>query len=517
MSDHVTPAQQAAREMAARIEFRIFARLMHYELSGGEWSEKTFHIEISDFLDRAFKGQLRTGYINIPPRSGKTYLLCLWIAWCFGRYPNSKFIYITYGAELAEESAILVKRILATPLYRRIFPKTTIDPLVNAREKFHTKQGGAMLARGIGGSLTGYGGGVFQPGDEYMFSGALIFDDLHKIEEARSDIMKAVVKSFFHGTFNTRRNDLRCPIIGIGQRVAPDDIFGLLNPEDGSESLTGEKYEVLAIPMLDEEGNSIWPEKFSTEWCHAYRKAQPWTWATQYMQKPYNIQGAFFDVTMMPKINVRPPGPALRCRGWDLAARELKKGRTEPDFTANLMLAYFPSTKQYVIEDANQFRSTPEKVRANMRAVAARDGFEPRIRIPQDPGQAGVSQAQDLVAMLPGHNVKVSRPTGDKVARAEPVAAQLNVGLIGCMEGCYELVKGQLLPFPGAPHDDLVDALSEAYAELAIPDEDELARIRAVADIGKLKEFEFLPGGERARHQESIIRPAGFDEGEEVI
>lgn len=46
--------------------------------------------------------------------------------------------------------------------------------------------GGMMYAVGSGGTITGYGAGKHRPG----FGGAILIDDPHKADEARSDVMR---------------------------------------------------------------------------------------------------------------------------------------------------------------------------------------------------------------------------------------------------------------------------------------------------------------------------------------
>jgi predicted phage terminase large subunit-like protein len=494
-----TPAEIRNAEIAAaRKYFRIFAKVMHEELFPGiRWQETPLHTRIFAFLDKAFTKPGFRGCINIPPRAGKTHLICMWVAFCYGQAPDANFIYGSSTATLAETSAILVRKIMSTEVYKRVFPKTRLDEKINAKDKFNTTANGGLLARGVEGQVTGFGAGITQEADAYRFGGALIADDLHKVAEARSESAKNGVRTFVTETFNTRVNDPRTPKIYIGQRVAPDDIFGLLSPGDGQMSLTGEAYEVLKITPLDENRVSIWEAKWPTEWCHMTEKAQAWLWATQYLQEPFNMSGSVFQVDMMPVLHGRPPGPSRRVRAWDLAASELKQGKTAPDYTAKCLVAYYPSIKMYLIEDAVMYRNLPHIVRQDIRNTAARDGFDVKISLPQDAGQAGKDQIMSMMLDLPGHKVVVTKPRQDKGTRAEPFAAQLNVGLVGVLAPFENVVKGQLRAFPDGSHDDLVDALSDAYAELAIPDEDELNRMRAVAAYEAAARFNFGPGGER--------------------
>lgn len=503
--------------LAAREMFRVFARIMHEHLFPGvPWDEQPLHEEIFDFLERAYTEPGFAGIINIAPRSGKTQLVCMWIAWCFGKQPDSEFIYTTFANDLAETSAVLVRQIITTELYMKVFPGTRIDRNVNAREKFHTTRRGKMLARGIDGTITGYGAGRYVMGSKYVFKGCAIADDLHKPGEAASDTQLNSVKRFYTDVFSNRINDRsRTPIIVIGQRVGMKDITGLLMGEDGNKSISARKFQKLKVKSLV-NGKSAWEARWPTEQLLLEQEVNPWTFATQSQQEPYNERGVVFKCDMMPIIDVRPAGPRVACRSWDLAARKLKQGRTEPDYTAKALLVYYPQARCYVIEEAAIYRDTPEVVKADIKATAHRDGYDMLIWIPQDPAQAGVAQVLDLTAMLTGYKVHSGKATGDKRTKADPFAAQFNVGLVSCMAHCADLVKSQLQPFPDGAHDDLVDALSDAYALLAIPDEDEQARRAAVANIRRLAEYSFADGLQRERVDGADVPTPGYmpDEGE---
>jgi hypothetical protein len=89
------------------------------------------------------------------------------------------------------------------------------------------------------------------------------------------------------------------------------------------------------------------------------------------------------------------------------------------------------------------------------------------VSLPQDPGQAGKVQASDLVAMLAGYVVHAEPETGDKVTRAEPVAAQAAAGNVRLVKGDWnEAFLDELGNFPSGSHKDQVDALSGAFGRL---------------------------------------------------
>lgn len=60
-----------------------------------------------------------------------------------------------------------------------------------------------------------------------------------------------------------------------------------------------------------------------------------------------------------------------------------------------------------------------------------------------------------------------SPETGDKYTRAEPFAAQVNVGNVLMLRGSWnEPLMDEMRMFPNGTHDDQIDALSRAFSHL---------------------------------------------------
>lgn len=162
------------------------------------------------------------------------------------------------------------------------------------------------------------------------------------------------------------------------------------------------------------------------------------------------------------------PSQARRVRRWDFAASEAKPGR-DPDWTVGARWAR-ASDGRYYVEDVVRFRGRPLEVEQRVLQTAALDGRGVAIRLPQDPGAAGVQVAETYVRLLAGYDVKAERETGDKVTRAKPASAQAERGLV-------KLVRGAWVPawlaeheaFPEGDHDDQVDTTSGAVAALGLP------------------------------------------------
>src|SRR5690349_13001190 len=58
-------------------------------------------ITIARELTLAARMQNPSLIINVPPGHGKSVMLSMWVAWTMSKYPNSQFLYISYGKVLA--------------------------------------------------------------------------------------------------------------------------------------------------------------------------------------------------------------------------------------------------------------------------------------------------------------------------------------------------------------------------------------------------------------------------------
>jgi predicted phage terminase large subunit-like protein len=192
-------------------------------------------------------------------------------------------------------------------------------------------------------------------------------------------------------------------------------------------------------------------------------------WYSQYQGRPRPPEGAMFRPGKMPVFDTMPPGAKVleQARGWDLAS---SAGRG--DWTVGLKLARLWGDARYqdmyAITDLQRIRGTPDEVRHLVRTVAAADGHMVKQWFPEDPGQAGKDQAHSYMQMLSGYRIEAIRQTGDKATRADTAAAQANIGRIGILRAPWNAALiDELSAFPSGQHDDIVDALSLVFNQMA--------------------------------------------------
>lgn len=166
------------------------------------------------------------------------------------------------------------------------------------------------------------------------------------------------------------------------------------------------------------------------------------------------------------------PAEAKKVRAWDLAATKRKetskqkeRKSSDPDWTAGALLSVHNGI--YYIEHIERFREEARKVEQIVKNIALHDGNVVKVRIPQDPGQAGKAQAKAYISALAGFDVVTYPVTGDKEHRATPFAAQVQAGNVKIVKGKWnESFLLEAENFPDGIHDDQVDAVSDAFDEL---------------------------------------------------
>jgi len=452
-----SPQERFAAAELARADHYFFSRWMFQARKGYQWQRARHHKLICDALMRVYRGECKRLIINIPPRYSKTELAVInWIAWCLGQVPDAEFIHTSYSSQLAVNNSVGIRGMVQHEAYREIFPG--VELAGEAGHHWKTTEGGVMYATGTGGTITGFGAGKHREG----FGGAIVIDDPHKADEARSDVIRASVIEWFRTTLESRKNSPDTPIIVIMQRLHEDDLAGWLLAGGN-----GEKWEHLCLPVWNDDDTPLWPEKHSAEELQRMETASPYVFAGQYRQRPAPPDGGLFKPDKIEIIDAPPAGRVTWVRGWDLAST------TDGDWTVGAKVGRLEDGR-FVIANVKRARLGPDERDKLIKITASNDGRLVKQSIPQDPGQAGKTQVLYLTRLLAGYPVHTSPETGDKITRAEPAAAQVNVGnvlMLRDTEGdrWNEPFLNELRIFPNGSFDDQVDGFSRAFAQLIAP------------------------------------------------
>ena len=253
------------------------------------------HKRIAAALDRVFSGECTRLIINLPPRYSKTEMLKAFVMKGLAINPQSRYIMLSYSANLALDNSEKIKDVVASDWYHELFPWVRVKSDSHAKQKWYTTAGGGIYATSSNGQVTGFGAGIVKeelsdsdfPNGSSKWGGAIIIDDPLKQIDATSPVKRDKVNEQFENTIRSRVNDRSTPIIIIMQRLHKDDLSGYL------QRIEPDEWEVLSLPALgeDENGNEValYPFKHTVEELHKIRAANRFTFETQYQQNPMAV------------------------------------------------------------------------------------------------------------------------------------------------------------------------------------------------------------------------------------
>lgn len=177
--------------------------------------------------------------------------------------------------------------------------------------------------------------------------------------------------------------------------------------------------------------------------------------------------GSMFQRDWFTVVDAVPAGYNGAVRYWDRAASKVSETNPDPDWTRGLKLLRYPDGT-FLVADLRSLRDTPGEVDKLVKTTATHDGRTVTVWGEQDPGSAGVADAANFRKLLQGFDVRIAKPTQNKVVRAKPVSAQAEGRNIKVLRAPWnDEFFTELENFPDGAHDDIVDTLSGAFNELS--------------------------------------------------
>lgn len=405
--------------------------------------------------------------IHAPPQAGKSILLSQrFPAWLLTRKPEHRIKLACYNVTHATRFGRLVRDLMQADEFAEMFPNPALRlPKLCSAEEWSTTARLKLRDSQPSFKALGLATGFVGQGADTL----LIDDPYADPQDAYSPIINAKVHSFWTDTTKPRLND-ESNVVVMFHRYTENDLAGfLMDSEPGRWQLI--RYAAIADgdyehkasgtiypdPMRRAEGAKFSP-RFSDNW-YAEKQEYGFTWLSQFQGRPTAKEGSFFKVAEIKTVDALPVGCRM-VRAWDFGAS--LKG----DYTAGVKLAVDTAGLFYVV-DVQRGQWLPDERNATIRQTAELDGRPVRVHIPQDPGAAGVDQAQAITRLLAGFSIKAERVTGDKVTRADSLAAQVNAGNVRMVRGKWNApFIEELRTFPLGKNDDQVDAVADAFNEL---------------------------------------------------
>src|SRR5262245_59788271 len=254
--------------------------------------------------------------VNLPPGFMKSMLISImYVAWRLGVDPTLKFVCISYGDDLAHKHSASTRKLMQSPVYRAIFPKTVLDK--KAEDWFTTTKGGYRYATAVGSDITG-----FRPNE-------IIVDDPIEPEKGSSELAKEKLRSWITSSVLTRFEDnAKNVFVVVMHRVAPDDLAGTLQAQGGyftlSLPLVAEEQETYAsqgdVIMTRQPGELLHPGRMTSEKLDRLkREISPHAFTSQYQQRPELGGSGMCSVDRLARYD-EPPKFERIIHSWDIGA-----------------------------------------------------------------------------------------------------------------------------------------------------------------------------------------------------
>ena len=423
-------------------------------MTNGRWTPARHLLEVNRALVEVACGDLKRLMVFMPPRSGKSELGSRYFpAWVLGHFPDRRILFCAYGDVFARLWGRRVRNTVREARQLGVFEVDVSAESAAANEWEIAGHEGGMMTAGVGSGITGRGA-------DHL----LLDDPIKSREQADSATYRDRVWEWYHDDAYTRLEPGGTVTL-IQTRWHHDDLAGRLLAQQPGE------WTVISLSAIAEEGDplgrqvgeALWPERFPIESLEQSKAVLgSYSFAALYQQRPTPREGGMFKRQWFEIVSARPQADK-RARFWDLG------GTIEGDPTAGVLMAH---NGVYYVEDVQWLQGTPAQARALVIQTARLDGRTVPVYLEQEPGQSGLDQVQSYAKHpdLQGYAVRGIRSTGSKQLRADPVAAQCEVGNVKLVSGPWnEAFLEEVTQFPQGAHDDQVDGLSGAFEQLTTP------------------------------------------------
>lgn len=417
-----------------------------------------YQLYIQSHLDKVTAGSIRRLALFLPPRHGKSELATIrYPVWRIEREPGMRIIIGAYSQMLSDEFNRKARCIASE--------RIKLSNERKAADDWQTKSGGGMRAVGVGAGMTGHGANLI-----------IVDDPVKNREEANSEAYRRRVWDWYTNDLYTRLEPDGA-IILIQTRWHEDDLAGrILASESGRDwtviSLAAEADNMdwtgkneQPDPLGRKLGEALCPERFDLPVLAQIKTTLGRAYYALYQQKPQPLEGEMFKRAWFTIVDAVPAG-ANFIRYWDKAATE--GGGCN---SAGSLWAAHGGLFYFVDCIAGQWSAGEREAVIRQTAQLDQTRFgNVTIWIEQEPGSGGKESADASIRNLSGFIVYADKVTGDKVTRAEPLAAQGLAGNLRMVRGNWNVATiDEFCSFPSGKFKDRVDSSSGAFNKLAIP------------------------------------------------
>jgi len=404
--------------------------------------------------------------VEEPVRHGKTELCSRWTpAWYVIKH-RKRVLLASYEADFAATHGRKAREHVAEhgPRYG-----VEIDQTSRASHRWElVGADGGMGTAGAGGPIIGKGGHLM-----------IVDDPIKNVEEAQSPVMRDHLWEWWQSVFLTRREP-GAKVIVIMSRWHEDDLIARLLAAE-----TGMRIERLRMPAIAEDddpldrtpGQALCPERFDEVALAGIRTdVGPTAWAAMYQQRPIPVGGGLFRRNAFRYFTTRTIGDGTFHTLGEHTVDDKECWRfstMDPAFTRSRRSDYTVCATWAVAP------TDPHSLMLlDLRRVRVEHAeHAPLVQSVWDewrPAWVGIERQMATLSLFDtvqrnGVVLRWLNPDRNKFARAETANAIVDAGRVYLPRSAPWLPEflDEVVSFPAAAHDDQVDVLSYACAELS--------------------------------------------------
>ncbi len=422
------------------------------------WDARHF-VAMRGVLDQITAGAVRRVYMSVPIRHGKTeHNTVSYAVYRLERDPTTRILIGSYNQRKAEKFSRDVRKLAK-------LRGVALSKDRDSAGEWETQQGGGVLAVGAGAGVASVNADLI-----------LIDDPIGSRDDAESQAKRDQVWDWLTNDILARCEPTTAVVVTMS-RWHQDDPAGRLMDQQRA------RWTVVDLPAEAEEndplgrevGEPLWPELRNAEWLQEKREELGvYGFASLLQGRPRPREGGMFKWPWWQLMDAVPTqGPMVRY--WDLAGTQPKGKNHDPDYSVGALLCRMPDKRTAVVDIARDRKSVAARD-AWVEDVCREDLMAYRGRvswwIETEAGIAGEDRTAELVRRLQaiGMTVRTEHPTGNKVLRAEPMAAKAEAGnIVLCPGEWRDAFRTEAADFPNGKHDDQIDAAGGADTKLSVP------------------------------------------------
>jgi len=448
---------------AARNCFLAFADLM----KKGDLQVVAFHEVIASAFEDLANRRYKRLIVSCPPRSGKSMLASMFVAWLLGRDQMTQHIIASYGQQLSSKFHKDAIGYLKHPEFSKIFPEWKG---FSRDSKYDMLGGGYVLPTSVGGVLTGFTAGttnITSPG-----VGAMIVDD--PLKDSTSKAALEELESWWGEAASTRRTNNWCQMV-IATRFHERDLHGVLLEADGvydeEENPTGWRWiniagiietaeQISNDPLERDLGESHWPSNnaFTVDMLMAQKKTMgSFAFSALYQGSPMTAEGQIIKDSWINRLG------SDKCPEFDLTWLAVDCAFSEKEMADETAICVasishrFPG-KVYIREIITGRLGFPDLIAKVKHLYSFYDAKVLCIE--------KAASGQSLIQMLKKEAkipIEEMKPLRSKTIRLQAVAPLMEFSRVFFVEGEWiDAFVRELTTFPYVKHDDRTDAFTWA-------------------------------------------------------